>query len=377
MNICILTSAEFPPKEGIGNYIYNMAQQFIKIGHKVTIITRGGLHRTKEDYINGIQLFRVPFVLIYPFHIYMHSFFVNRLFKTIEYKFDILNVHTPLPPLMKSKIPVVLTFHSPMLSGARVTPVTDIISLAIKFQSKYISYPLELRLINNSTIITAVSKRVARELTEYGPECRDITVIFNGVDENVFMPIPKDRSQKYILYTGRISYGKGLNELIDAAYNIHKSRNDVQFLLAGDGPLLGYLKKKVKEMDLEDTVIFLGHVGRDEIVSLYQNATIFIFPSYHEGLPGSLLEAMSCALPIIATNVPGNSELIEHNHNGILVPARDATGLSAALLQLLDDPKRQNQLGQNARTTIVERYSWNKIAKNILQCYEEAMRMEQ
>jgi len=373
MRICVVTSVKFPPEEGIGNYIYNMSKEFIRKGHDVTVITRGNFQKTHLENYDGIKIYRVPFILLYPFHVHLHGIFVNKLFNSIKNNFDVIHVHSPLPPLVKSPIPVLLTIHSPMKSGASVLKITDLFSLATKFQAKYISYPLEKKLIKNSSMVTAVSSTVSKNLEDYGLKAEDIKLVYNGVDQNIFFPSGKKPEEKYILYTGRISYGKGLLELIDCAKEVCEIRDDVSFVLAGDGPLLSNLKKKVTDLNLQNRIKFLGQVNRKKIVNLYQNATIFAFPSYYEGLPGSLLEAMACQLPIVATEVPGNIELIEHNKNGIFIPPKNASAISKAILDLLDDPDKRDKLGKNARKTIEDKFTWDAVSNRILGCYKSIL----
>jgi glycosyltransferase involved in cell wall biosynthesis len=374
MNICVITSAKFTQEEGIGIYFYNMSQQFIKKGHSVTVITRSGIHRTQKEYLDGIQLYRVPFILAYPLHVHIHGFFVRRLFKSIEQKFDVVHIHTPLPPVINTKVPSILTFHSPMLKGAEVIKLRDLFSLATKFQAKFISYPLEKHLIEKANLVTAVSNRVAKELAEYGLDIKEIQITVNAVDETVFLPAYRSKAnRKYILYTGRISYGKGLAELIECAMKICASRDDIDFILAGDGPLLAELQKEVSDSSFQKRIRFLGRVGRKDIVELYRNATIFAFPSYYEGLPGSLLEAMSCELPIVATEVPGNIDLIDHNINGILVPSKDSVALTDSILMLLEQEELCKRLGKNAREKVIQLFTWNAVSNRILNCYESAI----
>jgi glycosyltransferase involved in cell wall biosynthesis len=369
MNICVITSAKFPPEEGIGNYIYNMSKEFLKKGHNVVVITRGNFQKTHLEICDGIKIYKVPFIFLYPFHVHIHGIFVNRLLKSLEDDFDVIHIHSPLPPLVNSQVPILLTIHSPMKSGASVLKITDLFSLATKFQAKYISYPLELKLIKNSSMITAVSNTVSKDLEDYGLKDKNIKLIYNGVDQNIFHPSNAKPDEKYILYTGRISYGKGLGELIDCAKEVCEIREDVHFLLAGNGPLLPNLHKKVTDLNLQNRIKFLGRVDREIIVTLYRNATIFAFPSYYEGLPGSLLEAMACQLPIVATEVPGNIELIEHNKNGVLVPSRNVSALSKAIMDLLDDPDKREKFGKNARKTIEEKFTWDTVSDRILSCY--------
>lgn len=374
MNICVITSAKFPPEEGIGNYIYNMSQQFIKKGHNVTVITRGGIHRTHKEDLDGIELYRVPFIFIYPFHVHIHGFFLRRLFKSIEQNFDVVHVHTPLPPVINSKIPLVLTFHSPMLKGAEVINIQDLFSLATKFQARFISYPLEKHLIEKANLVTAVSNRVAKELVDYGLNINKIQITVNAVDDTVFLPAYRFKAnRKYVLYTGRISYGKGLAELIECAKKICDSRDDIDFILAGDGPLLPELKKEVHNASLQERIRFLGRVSRKEIIELYRNATIFAFPSYYEGLPGSLLEAMACELPIVATEVMGNIDLIDHNINGILVPPKNPVALMDSIIELLEQTELCERLGKNAREKVIQLFTWNTVSNRILNCYESTI----
>ncbi len=369
MRICIITSAKFPPEEGIGNYIYNMSKEFIKKGHNVVIITRGKFKKTYSEIYDGIKIYKVPFVLLYPFHVHIHGIFLNKLLKSIEDDFDVIHIHSPLPPLVNSQTPILLTIHSPMKNGANVLKITDLFTLATKFQAKYISYPLEMKLIKNSAMVTAVSTTVSKDLEDYGLKNMNVKLVYNGVDQNIFFPSNVRSEEKYVLYTGRISYGKGLVELINCAKDVCESRDDINFILAGDGPLLPNLKKKVKKMGLQNRIQFLGRVDRKTIVNLYQNATIFAFPSYYEGLPGSLLEAMACQLPIVATEVPGNIELIEHNKNGILIPPKDSSALYKAIMVLLDDPNKREEIGKNARITIENKFTWDAVSDRILSCY--------
>jgi glycosyltransferase involved in cell wall biosynthesis len=372
MRICVITSANFPPEEGIGNYIYNMSKEFIRKGHQVTIITRGS-SKIKEEDFEGIRLYRVPFFPLYPIHVQIHGIFVNKLLRSIEHKFDVIHVHSPLPPSIKSKIPVLLTIHSSMKSGASALEITDLFSLAIKLQAKYISYPLEKKLIKNSCMITAVSTTVSKSLEEYGVKPENIKVVYNGVNQHIFVPPDIIPEEKYVLYTGRISYGKGLVELIECAKEICELRDDINFILAGDGPLLPNLKEKVNDLDIQSRVRFLGRINRDSIITLYQNATIFAFPSYYEGLPGSLLEAMACKLPIVATEVPGNIELIEHNKNGILIPPKNVASLTKEILYLLNDSGKRETFGENARKTIEDKFTWDAVSDRILSCYNSLL----
>lgn len=368
MKVCIITSANFPPEEGIGNYIYNMSLELTKKGHQVTIITRGNSLKTKYEYFDGIRLFRVPFFPLYPIHVQIHGIFVKRLFSSIQKDFEIVHFHTPLPSPFKLNIPIITTVHTPMKTDTAQIELVNPFSVAVKLQGK-VSCRIESKLFKISDKITSVASSVSRELSEYGLNPETIEVIGNGVDEKLFRPIQRKNSEKYILYTGRLSYRKGLFDFIQCGINICSLHSDINFKLTGKGPLFDKLIRIVQESNYEDRFEFLGHIEKSKLIELYQNATIFILPSHYEGLPTTLLEAMSCGLPVVATAVSGNLDVIESGKNGILVPVKSPEKMTEAVSSLLVDEKLRKELGLAARKTIEDRFTWDVVSDRILNCY--------
>jgi glycosyltransferase involved in cell wall biosynthesis len=368
MNICVITSAKFPPEEGIGNYIYNMSQQFIKKGHSVTVITRGGIHRTQKEDLDGIELYRVPFMPLYPLHVQIHGIFVKSLLKSISKDFDVIHFHTPLPPPISTVLPTVTTVHTPMKADTGKVELVNLFALAVKLQGK-VSCLIEHELFKNSDKITSVATSVAEELTEYGLEKNNVVVVGNGVDEKLFSPIEHKNQGKYILYTGRLSYRKGLFDFIESGILLCKKYPDIRFKLTGKGPLLEKLQSMVQESGYNDRFEFLGHVDKSELISLYQNATVFVLPSHYEGLPTTLLEAMACGAPVVVTAVSGNLDVIDSGKNGLQVPIKAPDKIADAVSLLLENDNLRCQLGNNARRTIEEKFTWDAISDKIMACY--------
>jgi glycosyltransferase involved in cell wall biosynthesis len=369
----MIISTPFPPKEGIGYYTYNLSKKLIEIGHKVVVITRGSLTKTQKEIFDHIEVIRIPFIPIYPFYLHIHRLFVRKVLKSLESEIDVFHIHTPLPPIIKTSHPIILTIHTPMLSNNNYIKITSIYSLLTKISARFISFPLELRHIKSSNIITTISESVAKELKEYGLNQDRISVVSNGVDENIFYPKKNDgtnNDKKYIMYAGRIDREKGLFDLVESANIICNKRTDISFIIAGDGRDSNRLKKKIKKIGLQKRFIFLGQIEKDQMIKLYQNATLFILPSYREGLPTVLLEAMSCGLPILATDVRGNRDLITNGKNGLLIPPKDPKKIAETILTLLNDKKLMKQLGNNARKTIIKNYTWNAVSNKFLKCYE-------
>lgn len=372
MRICMVISTPFPPEEGIGYYTYNLSKKLIEKGHQVVVITRGFWSRTERESIDDIEVIKAPFIPIYPFYIHVHGMLVDKVFKKLESKVDVVHFHTPLPPLIKTSLPVVTTIHTPMLSDNRYIEVSSLYSLLSKISARLVSYPVELKLIQASDIVTTVSKSVAQELKEYHLNPEKVIVVGNGVDEKFFYPKQKilEDGKKYIMFAGRIDREKGLFDLVESATYICSEKPDVFFIIAGKGRDLGKLQWSIRKAKLQDRFIFPGQVDKDQLVKLYQNATIFVFPSYHEGLPGAVLEAMSCGLPVIATDVRGNRDLISNGETGILVPPRSPKKMAEAISMLLEDEKLRKTLGKNARKIVERSYTWDVVSNKFLRCYE-------
>jgi len=121
MRICHITSASFPPEEGIGNYIYGLSTQLIKKGHHVTVITRSSRGKKQNEFFGNIEIIRAPFIPLYPLYMKIHSIFVNTLFKSLESKFDIVHIHSPLSPMIHTTLPVIATIHTPMKTDTRAS----------------------------------------------------------------------------------------------------------------------------------------------------------------------------------------------------------------------------------------------------------------
>ena len=376
MHICTIMSLPFPPREGIGNFVYGLSTKLIEKGHKVTIITRGSLNKTSRASIDGIEVIKVRYIPLYPFYINIHGIFVNKVIKSLEPKIDIIHVHTPLSPFIKTSLPLITTIHTPMLNDTRSIEVKNLRSFVEKLMGRFVSFPIELKLLKRANIITTVANSVAHELKEYDLDPNEVTVIGNGVDEKVFTPLINKTSEKYIFFAGRLGYRKGLFDLIECGKYICEKYSDVNFVIVGDGMLKDDLKSNVNKLNLEKRIIFKGHVSKTELINLYQNATIHVLPSHYEGLPTVILEAMSCGLPVVATAVSGNLDVIENYKNGLLVPPKSPIEMAKAITILLDNENLRRDLGNAARKTIQEKFTWDIISTKILQSYETLNRIK-
>ena len=368
----MIISTAFPPEEGIGNYVYGLSQQLIRKGHQVTIFTRGSFPKVKKEKIDGISVVKAPFFPLYPLYVHLHEVMLNSVFQKMEDEFDLVHIHSPLCPMVKTRLPIVATIHTPMMidTQMRYDEAGDVHSKIEHLMGRTISYHFEQKLIERAEKITTVSYSVRDELESYGLDKQSIDVIGNGVDEQVFLPSGARSDTPLILYTGRIDYRKGLYDLIESSRYICEMHPDAQFIITGKGHLLEKLQTRVKVLGLSDHFDFAGFVSKSDLIRLYQQATIYVLPSHYEGLPTVLLEAMACGAPVVATAVSGTLDVIEDGVNGLLVPSKQPMKIADAVHGILADRSLQHQLSENARKTIQQKFTWDIISDSYLRIYE-------
>jgi glycosyltransferase involved in cell wall biosynthesis len=301
--------------------------------------------------------------------------FVGRLVERLKGRFDLINAHTPLPPAVNTSLPLVTTVHSPMRSDTAHTRITNARSLALYFQTPF-SVRIESSLFARSRRITAVAAWVAEGLAPYGVPPDSVEVTGNGV-ESCFLESRNGESRGgYILCVGRLDIGKGLEDLVEAA-RIMLERDPSSnpcFVIAGKGPLESELRSMISRAGLENYFELRGHIGnRQELVELYQKASMFVLPSHHEGMPTVLLEAMASSLPVVSTAVGGALEVIQDRENGLLVPPSEPEALAEALLTMAKNESLRKQCAANARRKVEQRFSWEAIAGRYLDVYKQAL----
>lgn len=193
-------------------------------------------------------------------------------------------------------------------------------------------------------------------------------VIHNGIDVEKFSNFNKDTDYKIrikpekdsiiIGSVGRFHFQKGYKYLILAAVTVLKSFPKVKFVLIGDGELRFDLETLAKKNNVYNSFTFLGN--QTNVIELLLQIDIFVLPSLWEGLPLALLEAMAAKIPVVATNVNGIIEIIDSEKEGILVPPKNSSALSSALIRLLNDIELQKKLAANAYKKVLSEFSLDK-----------------
>jgi colanic acid/amylovoran biosynthesis glycosyltransferase len=171
-------------------------------------------------------------------------------------------------------------------------------------------------------------------------ECGDsapFKVVHCGVNIERYAYRTPRKQVKRLFCSGRLAPEKGHTILINALGILKDNGYELELRLAGNGPSKGQLEALVKRLGLEDRIQFPGFVSEDEIIDELQGSDLFVLPSFVEGVPVSVMEAMAIGVPVIATNIAGTSELVEDGKTGILIRPSDPEALADAVVRMIDD----------------------------------------
>jgi glycosyltransferase involved in cell wall biosynthesis len=182
-------------------------------------------------------------------------------------------------------------------------------------------------------------------------------VVHMGVDSGHFPPMSSTRAAREkaalrVLFVGRLVGEKGVSLLLDAVQILQERQQQIELVIVGTGPLGEQLTAEVVRRGLTDAVTLVGAVGQDELPTWYAWADVFCLPSFSEGLPVVLMEAMLSELPVVTTVIAGIPELVKHDDNGLMVPPGRPDEIAAALQRLADAPHLRAELGAAARLTV-------------------------
>ncbi|MCM3029814.1 glycosyltransferase family 4 protein [Niallia sp. MER 6] len=333
----------------------------------------GGITRVVKNYIEGGLPQKTKFEY-FPTY-YGSNHLINLFFYIVQYiklfvfivilkkEYDVAHIHMSykgsyerkkhiINVLKLSKIPVILHMHGSQFE--------DFFNSSSERKKNEI-----INLINSVNVIIALGK----QWEDYYKNLSNTKVI--SLDNAVFPKESNDEEKNYITCMGVLSKRKGTFDLIDAVNLIKDSiSNDYKFLIAGNGEV-EKAKRKIKNLGLEDLFIVPGWISdQKEIEEIYSKTILYILPSYNEGMPMSILEAMSYGIPIISTDV-GSIPSVLGPDNGLLVKPGNTMDLSEAIKLLLSDTEKLNVMRKSNKTKIKKDYNIYNSIEKILQIYKD------
>jgi glycosyltransferase involved in cell wall biosynthesis len=374
----MLTARFYPCQGGAEIQCLRLSVKLSRLGHKVLILTQKMPNTNTFDLVEGLPVFRIGLPLANRLG---SLFYFAAALKTILKRFseiDLLHAHIASTPALIAAVLTKFTGKPSIVKFAGSRASGDI-STSLKTAHG----ALKLNFIKrNATALVCPSAEIAAELSEYGFDINKINIIPNGVDTSVYAPasnaekirlkyvlgLPKDC--KLVIYSGRLVKGKGLELLLDCwnRMNSDKEHAAACLLISGSGPLEAGLKRTCLGMP---SVVFLG--WKENVVEYLKASDIFVLPSTGEGMPNSLMEAMSCGLACVGTDIGGIRELVTDKQNGLLFSSGDPVSLTRALQTYLIDQDFANECGAKARQCITNKYSIEFAAKAYIELYNKML----
>ncbi len=172
-----------------------------------------------------------------------------------------------------------------------------------------------------------------------------------------------------LVYVGRLTESKGVFDIIEALAILHLSKKPMQLIVAGIGPAEEQMRRKVIEYQLQEHVRFVGVVHGAEKDRIWNESDLFVFPTYHEGLPYALLESMAARTPPLISPVGEIPDVVEDGVHGLFVPCRNPEALAAAIGRLDSDRDLIKRMGESGRQRIVSHYTIDRLARDFGRAY--------
>ena len=365
---------------------YGLASELVRRGHEVTVLSSSSVLRKhaakKEEVVEGIKVKRFSPVL------------PSSLLYMLRNNFDLVHMHhlgylAPISSFaaLRKKIksvPAIFTihglYHDPYLVKNPEDPFSE--NIQRKVQTSFSLAPWKIfnwfvHLPLGADKITALTEWEKIETAKLGIRKDKIEVIPNGVNLEKYKKRKKDYFKKLgldgniLLFVGQPAKRKGWQYFLQAMPRMLKEFPDVKAVF------IGYrqsqeLEDMCEKLGIRDAVRFLGFLPEEEKIQALQSADAFVFPTLYEGFGIVFLEAMACGLPIITTHVAGNSEIVEHKKNGLLVMPKDSAAISDAVIELLTNKQLRSRIRKNDLEK-VKGYDWKHVAKSYQKIYESVM----
>ena len=306
----------------------------------------------------------------------------------IRNEFDLLAV-LRLAWAMKRRKCLLAHFHDAH-SVAVGSIAASLAKVPFRIITRRVDFPLKRNYFSgrkyskNVNAIIAISEGVKKVLVEGGVEPENIEVIPSGID---FSPFEEDSFVlKFSNYLRRefsfapddylvgivahLADHKGHEYLIEATKILKEHTPKIKMIIVGEGPLRMELNRQAKELNVKDIVFFLGF--REDVAKILFSLDLFVLSSYLEGLGSTILDAMACRLPVVATKVGGIPEVVIHGETGLLVPPRNPSALARAILNLYKNKTLASRLGKRGYEVVHQKFSAEAMAGKVVRLYERA-----
>jgi glycosyltransferase involved in cell wall biosynthesis len=376
----LLLNYEFPPAGGGGGYATkNIARSLSEMGVEVEILTARIDSDNDSEELNGIPIHRVAswrrglhdcglrgaYTFVIGAALMRRKLHAQNHYDLEHFFFSMPTGLLSLLPNKRGPIPTVISIR-----GSDV-PGYDPFNRKVEFIHS-LTKPITRRIWKGAEKVIALSGALADLARNTLPDL-DYGVIPNGVDELQFSPpeTRKDSSSLQLVTVARLLERKGIQVIIQACAQPEKL--PVELSIVGTGPYEEELRDYVKAFGMEDRVRFLGYVSNHELPMLYERMDAFVLPSETESFGLVFTEAMSCGLPILASDIGGIPETVRHGIDGLLCPPGHPELLRHNIEAMIANRDSRIRMGQAGRQRVLDHYTWHRIAAQYLDTYTSVL----
>ena len=374
-----------------------LSEGLVDRGHEVTIISTRHPEGMEYEERNGIKLVYLKNTI---FDSKRHNWKKESVKKLLELdkvsKFDILCCQDPIvsndlilreggrniPIIVIMELNKILLILSEL--NQTISHRKGLKRLIKEFFSfLYYFFCWEIPHLRKCNAVVAVSNEIASSIKKwYFVDEEKAYTVYNGVEVNFFCPDQSQRKhirralaisdqEKVLLFFSFITKQKGLHLLIKALPGILEKNKSIKLLVVGEGNYLAEAKELVKQLGLDSYVVFLGYIPREKTPGYINASEIFILPTLRqEGMPFSLLEAMACGKPVIASKIGGIPSVIDDGVNGLLIPPGNISKLIEKTTFLLNNKDFTDKLADNARKKVIQNFSHEKMVEETINAFE-------
>lgn len=361
MKIAMIGHKRIPGREGgVEVVVEELSTGLVKLGNSVTAYNRKKRGTQKLKEYKSVKIVTVPTIEKKSLDAVVYSFFAS--IRVLFGKYDVIHYHAIGPSFMliiphffrKKTVVTVhgLNYKTPKWKG---------------FGQKYMHWGEIITAKYADKIITLSKEQQKYFKEKYNRETEYIpngTELKDKTDPNIIEKKWGLMKDKYILFLSRVVPGKGLENLIEAYKQID---SDLQLIVAGGSEYVSDFREKVIEMaKVDERIRFIGFVEGQELIELYSNAFLFVFPSEAEGMPMCLLEALSFDTPCLVSDIPENIEVGGEHIQSFKV--KDTEDLKRKLNDCINN--NSSIFSRNTRRYIEDKYNWNSIVKRTMELYE-------
>lgn len=361
----------YPTVGGSGILGTRLGVEFAKRGHKTHFITYERPFALQGIDYDFVKVHRVS-VVEYPlfkYPPYTVALATEMADVTDREHLDLIHVHYSLPHSTAAQLareitgkPYITTLHGSDVTILGVDPAYERVNTMS---------------VESSDAITAVSQFMADQAhSRMGIE-KEIHVIPNFVDHIKYQPAPceliesKEDKAITLIHVSNFRPVKRVEDIVYAMCVLTKTIPNARLILVGDGPDRHRVERLIDKLGLNKNIRMMGY--RNDIPELLRCADALVMASETESAPLTILEAMSIGLPVIASKVGGIPEQVQDGYNGFLVPTKRPGAIAEAAVKLNDDVKLQMKMGENARNTVLEKYTVDKVLDQYTKIYESVL----